>query len=385
MSRDATKSSSSKSPKRSSLRRGRVNGPESTPGGNWNGNGSGSGNGSSSLPRSERSVTTTMTSKSGISIREYGQYKELFYNLTLRELRSKYKRSVIGWGWSMINPLANMVIYTVVFSGLMNIAAPLGIPSRVDSYALMYLVGMLPWTFFQGSVMESMGSLMGNQNLIQKTYFPRELIPGATVAFKLISHMIEMALVLAVLLVFAQDWRALVFLPGVIVTLAVVTVFTLGLALLFSLANVFYRDIQHFSNILFFIWMFLTPVAYPYYLVGGGPNGPYGTIATGKFVHLFGHVVSLGTLFKLNPMTDAVLTFQAFLYDGQMPSSSWMARFPIAPTAANPHPIGLQAPILVHSNVSWGDFAYLVVWAIVTFVVGLWIFRKYESRLPEEM
>jgi len=334
--------------------------------------------------RATHDVVTTNTSKSGISMREYGQYRELFYNLTLRELRSKYKRSVIGWGWSMINPLANMAIYTIVFSYLFNVSPPLGIPSGVDNYALMYLVAMLPWTFFQGSVMEAMGALLGNQNLIQKTYFPREMIPASTVASKLVSHLIEMALVLTVLLVFADDWRALVFLPGVIITLAVVTAFTLGLAFMFSVANVFYRDVQHFSNILFFIWMFLTPVAYPYYLVGGGPNGPYGT-STGKIIHLFGHAISLGTIFKLNPMTDAVLTFQAFMYDGEMPSSSKMVRFRVPPTPTDLHPKILQAPVLIRANVSWADFLYLVAWAIVALVVGLWLFRKYEARLPEEL
>src|SRR5579862_8866698 len=175
-------------------------------------------------------VTTTTTKTSGgLRLREYAGYKELFYNLTLRELRSKYKRSVVGWGWSMINPLANMLIYTIVFSDLFKILAPYGLPSGLDSYALMYLAGMLPWTMFQGSVMESMGSLLGNQNLIQKTYFPRELIPGATVASKLVSHLIEMSLLVVAIVAFG-NWRALPFLPAVLVLIAFMTMFSLGLA-----------------------------------------------------------------------------------------------------------------------------------------------------------
>jgi ABC-type polysaccharide/polyol phosphate export permease len=152
---------------------------------------------------------------------------------------------------------------------------------------------------------------------------------------------------------------------------------------MFSVANVFYRDIQHFSNILFFIWMFLTPVAYPYYMVGGGLDGlpvnGIGVIKKAKMIHLFGHVVSLGTIFKLNPMTDAVLAFQSFLYSGSLPSSTYIVKF--GPKVVG-HP-RVQMPIT--SNVSWFDFGYFAAWAIVMFIVGLWVFRKYEARLPEEL
>ncbi len=224
-------------------------------------------------------------------------------NLTLRELRSKYKRSVIGWGWSMINPLANMLVYTVVFAYLFRIKPPLGVPSGLNSYALMYLSAMLPWMMFQGSIQESMGALLGNQNLIQKTFFPRELIPGATVASKLVSHFIEMSLLLTAVVV-VGNWRALVFLPGIIAAIAVVTMFALGLSLLFSIGNVFYRDIQHFSLILFFIWMFLTPVTYPFYLVGGGLSGnptSGGILNPARYLHVLGHTVHSRLALQVEP------------------------------------------------------------------------------------
>jgi ABC-2 type transport system permease protein len=345
----------------------------------------GTGNGKG-LPKGSRHDTITMTAKTAPpSLREYRKYRELFYNLTLRDLRSKYRRSVIGWGWSMINPLANMVIYTIVFSKLLHILAPQGIPSGINNYALMLLAAMLPFNFFQASVMESMGSLVGNQNLIQKTYFPRELLPAATVAAKVVSHLIEMGLLMVAVVAFG-NWRALMYLPFVLVLMAIVTVFGMGLALLFSIGNVFYRDIYHFSGIFFFIWMFLTPVCYPFYIVGGGLNGnpmTGSTIIGPKIEHVLGHAVSLGTLFKLNPMADAVLAFQAFLYNGQLPSSSHVVRFSTLATTADPHP--LVTTMLVHSNVSWGDIAYLTAWAVVTLLIGLKVFRKYEARLPEEL
>jgi ABC-type polysaccharide/polyol phosphate export permease len=358
--------------------------------GDANANGDGDGDGDGSGRRSRRNTTARntiiMTSRTPPpSLREYGSYKELFYNLTLRELRSKYKRSVIGWGWSMINPVANTVIYTVVFSELLHIAAPRGVPSGINNYALMLLAAMLPFNFFQASVMESMGSIVGNQNLIQKTYFPRELLPAATVASKVVSHLIEMSLLLVAVVAFG-NWRALPYLPFVFLMMAIVTTFGLGLALLFSIGNVFYRDIYHFSGIFFFIWMFLTPIAYPFYFVGGGLNGnpmTGSTILPARIVHVFGHAISLGTLFKFNPMTDAVLAFQAFLYNGELPSSSHVVDFSTTPTPTDLHPI--VTAMVVHANVSWGDIGYLVVWAVAILAIGLKVFRKYEARLPEEL
>lgn len=364
--------------------------------------------------RRPRGDTITTTSRNTVGFREYLKYKELFVNLTLRELRSKYKRSVIGWGWSMINPLANMLIYMIVFSILLKVAPMVGIPSKLSSYALMYLSAMLPFSMWQGSIMESMPAMLGNQNLIQKTWFPRELIPAATVASKLISHLIEMALLLVVVIA-VGNWRALVFAPGVLVTMAIITTFALGMALLFSVANVYWRDIQHFSNILFFIWMFLTPVVYPYWEIGGGidglPKNGVGVLHPPRMVHLFGHVFSLGTLFKVNPMTDAVLTMQSFIYDGSFPGSVHRVLFPLLgptglPLASSSSQFAAAGQVavstaktagyscsvvsngvscLIPSNVSWGDFLYFVAWAVALFVIGLTVFRKFSARLPEEL
>jgi ABC-2 type transport system permease protein len=364
--------------------------------------------------RRPRGETITTTSRNTVSFREYFKYKELFVNLTLRELRSKYKRSVIGWGWSMINPLANMLIYMIVFSVLLRVPPMVGIPSHLHTYALMYLSAMLPFAMWQGSIMESMPAMLGNQNLIQKTWFPRELIPAATVASKLISHLIEMALLLVVV-VAVGNFRALEFVPGVLVTMAVITVFALGMALLFSVANVYWRDIQHFSNILFFIWMFLTPVVYPYWEIGGGINGSpkngVGGLVPPRMVHLLGHVFSLGTLFKVNPMTDAILTMQSFIYDGSLPGAVHRVLFSVlGPTGlpltassaqftAAANGAVLQAAhagyscsvvsqgvsCLVASPISWFDVIYLVIWAVALFAIGLWVFRRFSARLPEEL
>ncbi|MDQ2754071.1 MAG: ABC transporter permease [Actinomycetota bacterium] len=264
------------------------------------------------------------------TIAEYRSSKELFLNLTLRELRSKYKRSFLGWTWSLVNPLANMVVYSVIFAYLLRITFPAGHPSGLHKYALLLLCAMLPWNFFQNSVMGSMGSLTGNSNLIKKTYFPRELLPAANVASGLVSHLIELGLLVVVMLGFG-NWRAAVDIPYVLVLVAVVTCLAIGIGLIFSILNVYFRDIEHFIGILFLIWFYGTPVVYPFTLVPA----------------------HLRLLWKINPMTDAVLCFRSALFDGTRPALL--------------------------------EFGYLVVFAAVALIAGLALFNKLEGRLAEEL
>jgi ABC-type polysaccharide/polyol phosphate export permease len=264
------------------------------------------------------------------SLSEYRSSRELFYNLTLRELRSKYKRSVLGWAWSMVNPLANMVVYTLVFKYFLKIRTPVGHPSGLHIYSLYLLCGLLPWNFFQGSVTGSVGSIVGNGALIKKSYFPRPLLPAATVAATLVSHLIEMSLLLVVLVGFG-NWRALVFTPVTLVIIFITAVFGLGLGLAMSALNVYFRDVQHFMGLLFLVWMYMTPIIYPINVIP----------------HRYQEIL------KLNPMTDMALSFRAVLYDGTWPSAL--------------------------------ELGYFALWAIGLLVVGVLVFNRLESRFAEEL
>jgi lipopolysaccharide transport system permease protein len=264
------------------------------------------------------------------SLSEYRSSRELFYNLTLRELRSKYKRSVLGWAWSMVNPLANMVVYTLVFKYFLKIRTPVGHPSGLQFYSLYLLCGLLPWNFFMGSVTGSVTTLVGNGPLIKKSYFPRQLLPAATVASTLVSHLIEMSLLLAVLVGFG-NWRALIFTPVTLVIIAITAVFALGMGLAMSALNVYFRDVEHFMGLLFLVWMYLTPIIYPI------------TVIPHKYQ----------AILKLNPMTDMTLSFRAVLYDG-----TWPGAF---------------------------ELGYFTLWAIGFLVVGVLIFNRLESRFAEEL
>lgn len=264
------------------------------------------------------------------TLSEYRASKELFYNLTLRDLRSKYKRSFLGWTWSLINPLVNTLVYTVVFAYFLKVQIPPGRPSGLHLYALHLLCAMLPWNFFVASVTGSIGSLIGNGNLIKKSYFPRSLLPSAMVAGNLVSHGIEMTLLLFVLVCFG-DYQALYYLPVTALIVFLIAIFGLGLGLAVSALNVYFRDIEHFMNILFLVWFYATPVVYPISVVPG----------------------KLLLIDKLNPMTDASISLYATLYNGT-------------------HPGVLQ-------------MIYLGAAALVALVIGLKVFTKLEGRLAEEL
>jgi ABC-2 type transport system permease protein len=264
------------------------------------------------------------------SVAAYRSSRELYANLALRELRSKYKRSFLGWAWSLANPLAIMIVYTVVFKYFLHIKPAPGHPSGLNVFALFLLCALLPWNFFQVSVLSSMSSLTANESLIKKTYFPRELLPGATVGANLVSHLLEMGLLLIALLAFG-NWRAVVYLPLVLVLTAVTSLFALGFGLLLSALNVYFRDIQHFMSIVFLVWFYLTPIIYPFSYVP-------------ERYHL---------LLQTNPMTEATLCYRAMLYDGRLPD--------------------------------WGQFAYFTLWAAALMTVGLIVFNRLSAGLAEEL
>jgi ABC-2 type transport system permease protein len=264
------------------------------------------------------------------SVATYRASRELYANLALRELRSKYKRSFLGWAWSLANPLANMVVYTIVFKYFLHIKPAPGSPSGLNVFALFLLCALLPWTFFQLSVTSSISSLTGNESLIKKTYFPRELLPASTVGANLVSHLIEMGLLLVALLVFG-NWRALVLSPLALLLTAVMAIFALGLGLMLSALNVYFRDIQHFMSIVFLVWFYLTPIIYPF-----------------SYVPARYHL-----LLQTNPMTEMSLCYRAVLYDGTLPN--------------------------------WLQFGYFAAWAAVLFAAGLLVFNRLSAGLAEEL
>lgn len=266
---------------------------------------------------------------------EIASRRELFVNLTLRELRSKYKRSVLGWTWSLLNPLTSLVIYGFVFGMLFNVTAPKGDPSGLDSFAMFLMCGLLPYTFLSNGLNGGMTSLVGNSNLVKKVYFPREILVASTTASWLVSFLIELG-VLAVALLFFGNVVVL-WIPVVLLLVALEVVFVLGLALMLSTASVYFRDLQHLLGLVLQVWFYSAPIVYPMSLV----QDQIGT--TGWKI----------TLYNLNPLVRFVEAFRDVLYD-------------------------LRFPPLDH-------MAYLIVVSCVSLVAGMAVFNRLEGKIAEEL
>jgi lipopolysaccharide transport system permease protein len=199
---------------------------------------------------------------------EIWAFRELLYFLVWRDLKVRYKQTALGAAWALIQPFATMVVFSLFFGRLA------GIPSDGVAYPVFSYAALVPWIYFSTALGGGAQSLVGNQHLISKVYFPRLLVPLAAVVTPLVDAVIALAL-LAVLMVWfgVPPGFALVWLPGFAV-LAVVTATAGGLWL--AALNVKYRDVRYVMPFLLQFWMFATPVAYPTSIVPEAWRGVYG-------------------------------------------------------------------------------------------------------------
>lgn len=270
------------------------------------------------------------------TLSEISSSRELIVNLTLRELRSRYKRSVLGWAWSMLNPLATVVIYTIVFKYFFKAAGPVGRPSGLKNFSIYLFVGLTSWNFFAGSVNGAMAALVGNAGLIKKVYFPREGLVFAVVASNAVSFLIELA-VAGVILLFLGN-NVLPWIPVVLLLVLLELVFVTGLGLMLSVANAYFRDVQYLvGSILLQVLFYLSPIVYPIKAVYDATEG--------KAV--------LRRLYTANPTVQFIEAFHHVMYDLRWPTFS--------------------------------NFAYLTVAAVLSLAVGLVMFHRFEGNLAEEL
>jgi len=187
--------------------------------------------------------------------RELWRHRELLWLLTLREIKVRYKQSVLGVAWAVLQPLSLMVVFTVFFSWFARIESD-GIPYPLFSYA-----ALLPWMFFSTSLSSSIPSLIANSHIITKIYFPREVIPLAAVLAAFLDFLIAAAAFVLLLIVYRvpPTWNLLYLIPIV----AIQILFTVGVSLLLSAFTVLYRDVRHTLPLVIQIWMFVTPILYP--------------------------------------------------------------------------------------------------------------------------
>ena len=190
-----------------------------------------------------------------IDLRELWDYRELLYFLTWRDLKVRYKQTALGAAWAVIQPLFMMLVFSLFFGRLA------GVPSDGVPYPVFTFCALLPWQLFAHALTESSNSLVGNQNLITKVYFPRLVVPMSAVLGGLVDFAIAFVILLGMLAFYGlvPGWQILA-LPA-FVLLAVMTALAVGLWL--SALNVQYRDVRYTINFLVQFWLFATPVAYP--------------------------------------------------------------------------------------------------------------------------
>lgn len=181
------------------------------------------------------------------------RYRSLLKHLVLKDLKLKYRSSVLGFLWSLANPLLLIAVYTFAFKVILR--------GGKENYPYFLLVGLLPWTFFAQSVIASATSVLDNGSLVKKIAFPLEVLPVATVAFHLIQYLLALAVFLPIgffVMGVQPTWASLLFFP----VLALHVTFTIGVSLLLAAGTVFFRDIRHMVEIAMMLLFWLTPVIY---------------------------------------------------------------------------------------------------------------------------
>ncbi len=185
-------------------------------------------------------------------IREIYNYRELLSVFVRKELKVKYKNSVLGFLWSFINPIVMAIVYTLIFSVVF--------PNPIKNFPIFLLIGLLPWNFFLLSLANCTNSIIANSNLITKVFFPREIIPLSIVLAALVDFMLEMTVIFVILLVLGYNF--IPFLPLFILVVFLQVVLITGFSLFFSSLTVYFRDIQQLIGLLLTIWFFATPIVY---------------------------------------------------------------------------------------------------------------------------
>ena len=220
----------------------------------------------------------------------FSQYHELLRELTLREIKQRYKQSVLGYAWVILNPFFQMLVMAFVFSIIMRIP-DLGVP-----YPLYLYAGLLPWILFSNSLIASANVLVANAGLLTKIYFPREIFVLSTILAKIVDFLLASLVFIAFMIYFQIPINLNIF--WVIPIFFIQQLFTYGLSLFLAAANLFYRDIQYLLSLFILIWMYLTPVIY----------------STELFPDKYRWI------FQLNPMAVIINAYRQVILGGGMPN-----------------------------------------------------------------
>jgi len=267
----------------------------------------------------------------GARLVELFRYRELLYNLVVRDLKVRYKKSALGVGWSLLNPLFMTLVFTVVFTVMQ--------PSGIRQFPLFVLCALLPWDFFRSSVTRATGSIIESAHLVKKVYFPREVLPLSIVLSNLVNFVLALFVLFGMMAVLRAPFTlCLLYLPLLILTQIL---FSAGIALFLSTVNVFYRDTQHIIEVLMLAWFFVTPVFWDHTIL---PE-------RAPFLGIVWPVQRL--TFILNPMASLISAYRDILYFGR--------------------------------NIDIYFLSRTVATALAFLVLGYWVFVRYSKVFGEEV
>ena len=259
--------------------------------------------------------------------------RELLWNLTLRELRTKYRKSFLGWAWSMLNPLSTVAIYSFVFGVLFEASAPRGDPSGLSGFAYFLLSALIPWNFFALVANLGISSISANAGLVRRVAFPREVLVFSNVLHACVQFAIEMSILITVFALVGGPLFPWVL--GAALSGALLAAFGAGFALALSTLAVFFKDVTYLWSIFLQVWFFLTPIVYAPSIVEDRAPG------------------WANTILQFNPMRAFVIIFRTLLYDGRMPD--------------------------------FQVISFAVLSAVLSLTFGWMIFARLGRRIPEEV
>ncbi|WP_300047489.1 ABC transporter permease [Trueperella sp.] len=265
--------------------------------------------------------------------------KELLRNLTLREIKGKYKRTALGQLWSLANPIALMIVYSFVFAIVIRVNVPPGSPSGLDLFVIWLMCGLLPWTFFSNVVNGAMDAVTGNENLIKKVYFPRWVLVVSNTLAALYQHALELLILAIAILILGSN--IVIYIPLVLVTTLLLALFATGIGFFVAITNVYFRDVQHFIGIIFQLGFYASPIVYPvsYVREVSDSVGPF--LGPIEIIHIY----------NLNPFVHFAGIFRNLFYDGRWPD--------------------------------WPVFGIIALVSVGTFIWGWHAFTKRQDYLAE--
>ncbi len=271
------------------------------------------------------------------------EHRELLFNMIVKELKVKYKRSVLGFLWSFATPLIMLAVFSLVFSILMK-----GNPMR---WFVVYLMsGLFPWLFLVNSLTQSVGSVVNNPGLVKKVYFPREVLPLGAVGANIFHFVLQMIILMVFLLIIGWQFSIYILYLPLVMLLEIVLV--TGLCLFLSAANVYLRDVQHFVEVATLAWFWLCPVVYTI--------GTVQSVLKGWF-----------KLYLLNPMTNIIELYQYIIYNPRV----------YAPLSYVDGPN--RQPAVSHISF-WGIIGTIVL-SVFLLIFGYYYFDRKDRGFAEQI